>query len=339
MPANWRDRFLRRSADLPLGDRASLSHVELQRVREGADTTVARHADWADPEADSLHRYIADLLLARMKPLQDLPNTRSTLFDESLLEAYNDWISRATIDPGLADQISQAILAGPKEIESVIEAASCSFSHPVFDCAEQGADREDLARLIWDENLADLNFMNILLPLCYSPSGEPGSEIVANLIDEFGDGVPAKHHTLLRRRMMEKIGLPPLSESWELHSYPLPAVVHFNLYVLNGLHAWQRLRLIGMLFATELLVPKQLIRVSRGWDRAGVDLSRDDYFLTHIQGDVEHGDGWSKRVIVPLVARDPRKASELAMGMSQHITVLTSLYDFQQARFATKQSG
>jgi len=126
---------------------------------------------------------------------------------------------------------------------------------------------------------------------------------------------------------MQNIGLD-LSQERELSGkYLREEFEHFNAYFVNGSERSLNGRLIGMLFATEFLVPRQLDAVVAGWRRVGLADGQMVYLLSHVVGDVEHGEGWARRVISPMVRGNLHLQREMLIGAQQHIEILTRLYD------------
>jgi hypothetical protein len=133
--------------------------------------------------------------------------------------------------------------------------------------------------------------------------------------------------------MMQNVGLEASRTHFDLDTYLPEEIEHFNAYALSGMLRKYSLRLIGMMYATEFLVPRQLAAVIAGWRRVGLHDSKIEYLLTHFEGDVEHANGWADRVIIPSISRDPSVAGEIFLGVLQHLDILGRLYDNLLAKY------
>lgn len=213
-----------------------------------------------------------------------------------------------------------------KRIEKFCKNSPCSISHNIFKSMDD-ANKEQLAEYMWAENLCDLTFVHILGFLMQGVFGSSGIEIANNYYDEIGNADEERFHIKLRKNMMKNVGLPSVDEGWKFDSYDTFELIHFNTYCANGFKKELRMRLIGMMYATEFLVPPQLERAITCWKRVGLSDDELEYMLIHVIGDVEHSEGWANEVVIPLVDGNRELQEQILLGVSQHVEILTKLYD------------
>ena len=158
-----------------------------------------------------------------------------------------------------------------------------------------------------------------------------------NLWDEWGHGFVEGFHRNIRLKMMRHAGIE-IDDTRLLASEYLPEEVeHFNAYALNGAVRRLNLRLVGMMYSTEFLVPLQLRSVIAGWRRVGAKDVEIQYLLDHFEGDVEHAAGWADSVVRPIISRNEIAQREMLIGVLEHVEILARLYDTIYTRFVTDQ--
>lgn len=322
------------SKEAPRQDWSEVDFSQLAAVRDDIANVTRRitEADGTiDAEAETLHRVIARLILDRFRDPFDTSAANagwSPLADVILGTFGTVW--GAATQSAAAAKLPTVQLAPPDltaYVKEITSTSHCSVTHPLFTFAAEEATREQLAALLEAENLCDLNFVNILSLLMPGADGEPAAEMASNLWDELGHGEVARFHRNARMALMRNVGLRLPNAEFDLSPYMLEEIEHFNTYALNGTVRAYSLRLVGMLFATEFLVPQQLAAVIQGWRRVGLLDAEMEYLIDHCEGDVEHANGWADRVVVPCLLDAPSAQSEVLIGVNQHLDVLGRLYD------------
>lgn len=278
---------------------------------------------------NDIARVVAKALLERFSnPLEQNKNAFSSPAADVLIEVYGShWGERS------AARFESIIPAPMKSnefteyVQQITAVSHCSGTHPLFAFAAEEASRQDLAMLLAAENLCDLNFVHILAQLIPGSDGDAAAEIARNLWDEFGHGEVARFHRNMRLALMANVGLSSPEYPSDLSQYLSEEIEHFTAYALNGTIRRFSTRLLGMLYATEFLVPKQLTAIIVGWRRVGLADSHMQYLLDHCGGDVEHANGWANHVVVPCISASPALQREILVGVHQHIDILGRLYD------------
>lgn len=317
--------------DQPQLDWVDLDLKEISRIREsvsnsceiGAGCNPLEHID------REIHQLVALIILESFgaRPATNwvylpIPSLLISCYSRVVDEYFEVLVRQST--SSLKSQVPFR-----QRAKNFILSASCTADHEIFRVAESNMSAKELSQLLWDENLADLNFCNILVPLLYSIDSSYGIEIASNFFDEIGGLKLSKFHSEKRKVLMAAAGLPSLQANWTIDSYPLAAIFHFNLYGLNGINRVNFTRLVGMLYATEYLVPNQLGAIVRGWQRVGVASPELDYLLEHAEGDIVHAQGWEDKVIAPLIEAEPQLQDQIMMGIQQHIWTMDFLYQHQ----------
>ena len=281
--------------------------------------------------ADVLHRAAAEILLARFEdPLCSTGTPDEGPVVEVFLRVFaTRWFSAVDAEH------HAAIHRAPSDpddytawLTELVSRADCTAAHPIFDIVEGSATRDQLSAYLQAENLCDLFFADMLSLLLPGLRGEPKLEIAENFWDEIGHGVEARIHRNMRLDMMTRVGLDASPSAWQdLDRFPREELEHFNAYCITSQYRTFAPRLVGMLLATEVLVPQQLERTIAGWRRVGATDQDLEYMLEHAVTDVAHGDGWIERVVRPVLRARPNVGPDIAAGALHHLAVLTRLYD------------
>jgi|GEM_PF-7026254 len=289
----------------------------------------------------TLEKIVARISISRINDEVKQPNELFwSVTSDMLLSMYGDYIAKKgeqlLQEKGLRNIQQILPLSDQKFLDLINETvvdSHCSANHPIFNFLKNEAGWEVLSEYLWAENLCDLNFVNILGFLMQGLEGVSGLEIARNFFDEIGEFQLDKFHTKLRRDMMYNVGLPILDEDWNIDTYLTPEYEHFNAYCSYGFRRDRKYRLIGMMLATEHLVPSQQEYVLSGWLRVGLPEAKMAYILEHIVGDVTHSQGWFNNVVKPNIANNLFRQTEILIGVHQHLEILGRLYDAMYQSF------
>ena len=300
-------------------------------------SVMMRHPDfWMQPNAKhrAIHEAVALFFLGRFRPILDaeiLEPCPTLLLD--IVEVYRLGLQEYSLNELLASPVHD--LENHAQLNDYVGGDHTSIGPDLFKMIEEQASIDELRNLLWDENLADLNFANLILMLFYTPSGSAGRELYANLSDELSDGDETRFHWNLRADLMSRMGCGEKDQFWSISTYPAPAIIHFNVYCINGFYRQNALRAIGMLFATEKLVPEATDKVVAAWKRFGFAESDLEYFLLHSECDEAHAEGWYDGLVKPLSAKGSAFFAEIKLGTFQHLHFIEKLYEFQVSRLNT----
>jgi hypothetical protein len=157
------------------------------------------------------------------------------------------------------------------------------------------------------------------------------AEIARNMWDEQGHGLTEKSHTRQFTRMLTMLGLQkPLAPIWE----DWRPYAGYNLHFCFGLNRKHYFKGIGSLAMPELFDPNRNRAVVYGLERLYSDAKiRCEYFYTHIEGDEDHGAGWLKNVIIPIVKAQPETGIELAIGGALRMEAMMRYNSYLASQF------
>jgi len=307
----------------------TVNDVELIQ-RETRAATAAAFDDGDAAAAEGLHGAAYRLYVARHEPpwTSGLPDVASPIFATFLWEFGRAW-DRATsarhadtlrTAPRDADEYATWVVEFVRQHES-------NVGHPLFDFLAEEADREQLREFVHQETPFDVYFADILASLLPGVYGEPKIEIAHNLWDEMGGGRLANTHRTLRLDLMRHLDIPEDGHRVAVDDYLIEEIELANAYFLGTADRTRALQLIGMLLATESMVPGRLQRQIDGWRRVGLADEQMRYLLEHTVVDVEHAEDWMEHVVCPIVRERPETVTQITLGVVRRLEVAGRVCD------------
>ena len=215
----------------------------------------------------------------------------------------------------------------PKWATATCQSDRSNVQHPLFAFLRDQATFAQLREFLIQETPFDIYFGDLIALMLPGFAGGAKAELASNLWDEMGCGNKARMHRQLRIDMMEFLSIPA-----DVHIHDLNRFCVDELRLANGyLHAVSERALlpqaIGMLLATELMVPGRLDHQIQGWRRVGLVDEQMEYLILHTTIDPIHAYGWMENVALPLLREHPQLMPELALGMMRRLDYATAVCD------------
>lgn len=209
----------------------------------------------------------------------------------------------------------------------VCETHESGVTHPLFDFLEKEATYEQLREFLAQETPFDIHFGDLVALLLPGIHGGQKIELAHNFWDEMGTGTLEGTHRRLRLDMMTRVGIPAEDYLSNVDWYWVEELRMANMYFQTSSDRSLAPQSIGMLQATELVVPGRLERQIEGWRRVGLTDADMTYLLEHVVVDVEHAEGWLNHVIAPLAASRPDMLPEVAIGILRRLDCALAVCD------------
>ncbi|MDP9126330.1 MAG: iron-containing redox enzyme family protein [Pseudomonadota bacterium] len=299
------------------------------------ESFVAQLAERAFAHGDELaqaelHKILFAINVARLEPPWESPvnNVGSEFFVRvrGLIERAWDGCDRKRFAPQLAELPPVAQFADWATAR--IQAHDGNVDHPLFAFLRDHATRAQLIEFQHQETPFDIYFGDIIALMLPGVYGPLKMELVSNYFDEMGCGDDGMVHRTLRLHMMEIIGLDPAAVKHDLDAFCLPQLRLANMYFDAVVNRDKLYQAIGMLLATELMVPGRLEYQIDGWKRIGLAEESMLYLQLHTTVDVKHAEGWLRNVVVPLLERHPAAMSAMALGMYRRLVEAAEVCDY-----------
>lgn len=216
--------------------------------------------------------------------------------------------------------------AFPDWAQGVCQSHGSNVTHPLFTFLCKDATKDQLREFLFQETPFDIHFGDLLAMMLPGVYGDAKAELSKNFWDEMGHGQPLSMHRELRLQMTRKLGIKDdLYMNAEL--FCMEELQLANMYFQSTTNRALLPQAIGMMLATELMVPGRLDQQIMGWRRVGMPEADMTYLLEHVVVDVEHAHGWMNNVVIPLLAKHPRFMNELALGMFRRLEYAGAVCD------------
>jgi len=212
-------------------------------------------------------------------------------------------------------------------------------NHPLFDHLCYEANWSQLQDFVSSEAILNLEFFDYLALSLVGASDLAKAEIAANLWDEAGRGDVAKFHTRLFENLLTAMGLKyeravlVKDLSWE-------ALAGLNLFSYSSIYSYNKMMYYGLLAATEMLDPPHYGKLLQGMQRIfhGKNIDQS-YYVEHQLIDIEHANGWLRKVILPELEAHPQKTREFWLGFYLRLNSAKRYYDRLFTQLTLKQAA
>ncbi|WP_193222048.1 iron-containing redox enzyme family protein [Amylibacter sp. SFDW26] len=311
-------------------DRECTSDIEEEAVSY-TKQLIEKAFGQADPDALlDLHRTVFQILTANfaLHWKKDAINAQLPVFMR-IVHLFSEAVD-ASDRKRLSGDFDALVAAGKDDLSGAIKEHvkqhPHNVHHPVFDFLEHEATFEQLSEFIVQEAPFDMLFgdiVSLMLPGIYD---EMKMEILNNYLDEMGEMKVDGVHRTMRVNMMEKIGIT--AERYEnIEGFCVEELALANMYMLAGFNRNKLAELIGMLLATEEVVPGRLRKQVFGWRRVGVPDENMPYLIQHISLDVVHASGWMDNVVLPLISENPNVLPDMIWGVVRRLDAAGTICD------------
>ncbi|MEO6701674.1 MAG: iron-containing redox enzyme family protein [Jatrophihabitantaceae bacterium] len=294
----------------------------LEEFQQQVDEIV--HSALVDGNTSSeleLHRFMYDISAHAILPPWDTHyfDCEHPVVLTAHRKAQDAWLAHDTARVSAGQTV-------PTEPDSFVAWASAEcenhasgVTHPLFAFLAEHASFEQLKHFLGQETPFDIHFGDLVALLMPGVHGEPKLELAGNFWDEMGRGKLAGTHRQLRLSMMERVGLSLDGYLTEVSGFWVEELRLANMYFQTSASRRLAPQSIGMLLATELVVPGRIDRQIDGWRRHGLTDEDMHYLREHVTVDVEHAQGWLDHVVVPLAASRPDLLHEVGIGVLRRL--------------------
>jgi pyrroloquinoline quinone (PQQ) biosynthesis protein C len=249
----------------------------------------------------------------------------------AIVDAYRGisdaWLARERRVHGAGLDVPTTPEAFGRWATEVCEEHASGVTHPLFDFLAQQASFDQLGTFLGQETPFDIHFGDLVAQLLPGIHGGQKIELAHNFWDEMGNGTVARTHRQLRLDMMVRVGIPGEGYLTDVDGYWVEELRMANMYFQTSANRGLAPQAIGMLQATELVVPGRLDRQIDGWRRVGLTDEEMVYLLEHVTVDVAHAEGWLNNVIAPLATEHPDMLHEVAVGIMRRLDCALAVCD------------
>lgn len=191
--------------------------------------------------------------------------------------------------------------------------------HPIFPYLRDEASYAQLKQFFLQETPLEMLFGDVVALMLPGVYGEIKSEITQNFWDEAGHAKEKQVHRYLRGQIMDYLDIPQNCYIDSPEIFVREELELINTYLFAALNRHKLGELIGILLATELMIPNRFAYQIQGWNRVGVDNSKIQYLTDHISVDAKHAQDWLDLVVKPLLDKHPEMMSDIVVGCAKRL--------------------
>ncbi len=180
---------------------------------------------------------------------------------------------------------------------------------PLFPWLADEADRDQMRWFLGQEAAGEAGFDDLLSFTQVRMPARAKLEFARNYWDEMGRGNPKGMHGPMLDVLIEALQLDADIDDTVWESLALANAM--TGMATTRRYAWHS---VGALGAIELTAPGRSRAVADGLKRLGFGKEVRRYFDLHAVLDVRHSEDWNAKVLTPLVAEDPSRATAIAEG-------------------------
>ncbi len=205
-------------------------------------------------------------------------------------------------------------------VTSHIRDHSSNVSHPLFRFLKEDATRDQLRLFFFQESPFDIFHADLITLMMPGVYGQMKAEMAHNFNDEMGDGAgEAAVHRTIRIETGRQMGIDTDAHIRQINRFVAEELALSNMYFDGIKNRGKLVQGIGMMLATETMVPGRINHQIQGFRRNGMDGDQIYYLTLHAEVDVGHGADWMRNVVLPLVRKHPESMRELMLGVERRL--------------------
>ena len=194
-----------------------------------------------------------------------------------------------------------------------------NVSHPLFRFLEEEATLDQLRLFFFQETPFDIFHADLITMMMPGVYGVMKEELAKNFWDEMGAAHADEMHRQIRLDTARSLGLDTDAHVREITRFCAEELALANMYFDAVANRGKLLQAIGMMLATETMVPGRINHQIEGFRRNGLGDGDIRYLSMHAEVDVVHGAGWMRNVVLPLLEAYPMAMREMLLGVERRL--------------------
>ncbi len=194
-----------------------------------------------------------------------------------------------------------------------------NVGHPLFRFLRDEATLDQLRAFFFQETPFDIFHADLITLMMPGVYGIMKEELARNFWDEMGGGHADAMHRTIRIDTARSLGLDTDAHVREIPRFCAEELALANMYFDAVANRGKLLQAIGMMLATETMVPGRINHQIEGFRRNGLGAAEIYYLTLHAEVDVVHGAGWMRNVVLPLLEAHPAAMREVLLGAERRL--------------------
>jgi pyrroloquinoline quinone (PQQ) biosynthesis protein C len=272
---------------------------------------------WSEPAVNTLHPFLVELRHDMEGEWEARERTRHA---EALAEL-----------PEAADFEQWA--------RDIVRGHTSNVSHPLFTFLRDDATYAQMREFFLQETPLEVLFGDVVAFMLPGIYGAAKMELVQNFWDEVGRAEDARVHRNLRFQMMRLLNIPEDVHLRSLEQLVVEELQLINTYLMMATHRARMTQLVGVLLATETMIPGRFDYQIQGWRRLGLRDEQMEYLLVHTTVDDAHANGWLDNVVRPILKAYPSAVHDLGFGVLRRLHAANAVCDRMMTYLTPKDRG
>jgi hypothetical protein len=219
-------------------------------------------------------------------------------------------------------------------VRAIVQSHRSNVSHPLFAFLRDEATLTQVREFFYQETPLEVLFGDIIGFMLPGVYGEPKLEMATNFWDEVGRAMDSRVHRNMRMDMMRDFKIPVDAHLEHFEALVLEELVLINSYLSMATDRNKFGQLVGMLLATENMIPGRFEHQIEGMRRLGLTDHQMSYMLEHTTIDVVHAGDWLVHVVKPVLRHNPGIVSEIAFGVLRRLNAAGGVCDRMMGHLA-----
>jgi hypothetical protein len=184
-----------------------------------------------------------------------------------------------------------------------------------------------MREFILQETPLELLFGDLIALIMPGIYGTMKVELVKNFWDEVGHAQDHRVHRNMRMQLMEFLQIPADVHSNHMEVLVCEELALINTYMSLATDRAGLVQFLGMMLATENMIPGRFEMQIEGWRRFGISDDVMEYLLEHTTVDVEHAEDWMDQVILPLLQQNVTLMPDIVLGVLRRLDLAGAVCD------------
>lgn len=212
-------------------------------------------------------------------------------------------------------------------IKQFVSSHRSNSLHEIFNFLSESATFEQMREFFFQESPLEMLFGDILAFMLPGVYGGVKIEFLKNYWDEVGHANDERVHRNLRAKLMDHLQIKRDAYLTQFELLVREELELINLYLSLAINRAKHTQLVGVMLATELMIPNRFKYSIDGWKRLGVPDDVMVYLIEHTTVDEVHAEDWLMHVVLPIIEKNPEAHTDIMLGVLRRLTVSVAVLD------------
>lgn len=199
--------------------------------------------------------------------------------------------------------------------------------HPLFTYLRDQATFEQMREFFFQETPLEMLFGDIIACMLPGVYGSIKIEFIKNYWDEVGHAQDHLIHRNLRAHLMHRLQIPSDCYITNYELLICKELELINMYLSLATNRAKHTQLIGVMLATELMIPGRFEYLIEGCKRFDFNAQALHYLIEHTSVDEVHAQDWLEHVVMPILNKNAFAMTDIVLGISRRLETSAAVLD------------